>query len=134
MIHTIFLVVTDYAFSTLTTKEETFNGNPSFMLSLRKILKKVLTRSIDLDASWKSFSLGMVKDVGTEICHLLHKVRIQFIIMQCLKLGKLLPVSGWVKDKAFLCWKEFLYTKTGHIKILMTLISVWGRKNRIYLL
>lgn len=76
MIHMIFLVVTDYAFSTLTVEGETYNSVPFFMLDWRKILKKILTGSIDLDTSWKSFSLGMVEDVGTECCHLFQKFRL----------------------------------------------------------
>lgn len=105
----IFLVVIDYAFSTLTVEGETYNSAPFFVLNWR-ILKRVLTGSIDLDTSWKSFSVGMVEDVGTEPCHLLHEFRIQLIVRQRLKLGKLLPVSGRVKDKAFPYWKEFFYT------------------------
>lgn len=73
----------------------------------------------------------MVEDVGVEFFYLLHKIRIQLIITQCLKLGKFLPVSGCVKDKAFPYWKEFLDTLIRQIEILKPLISAWGRKNRI---
>ena len=54
---------------------------------------------------------------------MLYKLRIQIIIMQCLKLGKLLLVSGQVKNEAFLYWKEFLYTQTRQIKILKLLVG-----------
>ena len=129
----IFLVVSNYAFLALTVEGKITIVLSFSILNWRKTSEKVLTRSTGLDASWQSFSLGMAKDVGTEFCHLLYKLKIQIIIMQCLKLGKLLLVSGQVKNETFLYWKEFLYTQTGQIKILKMLVGACGGKNRIYL-
>ena len=74
----IFLVVSNYAFLALTVEGTVLSVS---ILNWRKTLEKVLTRSTGLDASWKSFSLGIAKYVGTEFCHLLYKLRIQIIIM-----------------------------------------------------
>lgn len=126
------MVVIAYAIVNAGTMKESCKCPLLLGLNEGKI-PKVLTRSINLDTSRKSFDHGMAKDVGTKFLHLLHKFTFQLIIMQYLKLGKFLLIGGKVKNKAFPCWEELLYTLTRKIVSLSSLISSWGRKNRICL-
>ena len=85
-------------------------------------------RSIHLDASWESFSFGIAKDVGTEDRSLLHKFRVQLIVTQFFKLAQFLPMSGPIKDEAFLLWEELSDTESRQIKSFIFRAGTWRKK------
>ena len=107
---------------------------PSSSLNSESEVGRGLTRSIHLDASWEGFSFGIAKDVGTEDRSLLHKFGVQFIVTQVLKLAQFLPMSGSIKDEAFLLWEELSDTESRHIKSFIFRAGTWRKKKGIYLL
>lgn len=91
------------------------NASLSLRLEMSGRLRWGLTWAIDRDASWKSFGFAMVKDVQTEFFYLLQKIGLDLIFLQCLQLGELFPLSGWVEDKTLLLWKELPNTESGQV-------------------
>ena len=82
----------------------------------------------------ESFSFGIAKNVGTEDCSLLHKFRVQLIVTQFLKLAQFLPISGPIKDEAFLLWEELSDTESRHIKSFIFRAGTWRKKKGICLM
>lgn len=68
-----------------------------------------------------------MEDVGAEAGDLLQEFRVQLVIVQCLQLAELLPVSGPIEDEAFLLWEEFPDTESGQIKIFIFRTGTWSK-------